>query len=301
MILPISKIVALTFFSILISSPAQAAKAEKIPDLVAVKDGTPVQMFEAGIAALGGMAQFVKKGQTVLVKPNIGWDRTPEQGANTHPELVGAIVKKAYEAGAARVVVFDHTCDEMKACYRNSGIKKAVEENKGVMLSGGDERDYVDVEIPGATILKKAKVHKAFMEADVIINVPVLKNHMGGRMTASLKNLMGVVWDRRFWHSEGLQQCIGEFPLLKKKVDLTIIDAYRVMVADGPRGISPENIKLMKMQLLSRDMVLVDTAAAKILEMNPKDIPYLITANALKIGTMDLDKANIKRISVPSP
>ncbi|MBF0361261.1 MAG: DUF362 domain-containing protein [Oligoflexia bacterium] len=275
-----------------------SASAE-YPDLVAVKDGSPVEMFEKGIAELGGMGRFVKKDQVVLVKPNIGWNKTPLQGATTNPELVGAIVKSAYQAGAKKVWVFDHTCDEESASYKNSGIKDAVEKNKGFMYTGDNEKDYLEKEIPKAKILKKVKVHKLYLEADVIINVPILKSHMGSKMTAAMKNLMGVVWDRRFWHKEGLHQSIAEFPLLKK-VDLTIIDAYLVMMANGPRGLSTDDLKQAKMQILSTDMLLADTAAAKILETSLEKIPSLAIAKELGVGKMDLEKVNIKRITLNS-
>ena len=277
------------------------AETKKYPDLVAVKDGSPTQMFEAGIRELGGMEQFVKKGQTVLVKPNIGWDKTPTQGADTNPELVGAIVRAAYTAGAKKVVVFDHTCDEPRACYRNSGIEKAVTDNKGISYPGNDEKDYIEVTIPNAKTLKKVKVHRIFMESDVIINVPILKHHMGSLMTAAMKNLMGVVWDRRFWHRNDLNQCIAEFGLLPKKPNLTVIDAYLVMTDNGPRGLSPDNLKLMKMQILSKDMVLADAAAAKTLGVAPSEVRYLATAQSLGVGSANLEKAVIKRITLSTP
>jgi uncharacterized protein (DUF362 family) len=129
----------------------------------------------------------------------------------------------------------------------------------------------------------------------VVINVPILKNHGGGRMTAALKNLMGVVWDRGEWHRKGLHQAIAEFPLVRKP-DLNVIDAYLVMTANGPRGHSTEDLSLKKMQLLSPDMVLADTAAAKVLDMDPKDVPYLKLAADLGIGTMDIDRSVVKRL-----
>ncbi len=280
---------------ILFSHPVWSA--EKTPDLVAVKGGSPVQMFEEGIQAIGGMGRFVKKGQTVLVKPNIGWNKAPSAGATTNPELVGVIVKKAYEAGAKEVWVFDHTCDGEKASYRNSGIQEAVEKNKGMMFTGDDEKDYVDTDLPKAKLLKKSKVHKRYLNADVVINVPVLKHHMGSRMTASLKNLMGVVWDRREWHRMGLHECIADFATLRK-VDLTVIDAYTVMMAHGPRGISMDDVEQMKMQILSTDMVLADTAASKILQAEAKGISHLGMSEKLGIGSTQLEKAEIRRINL---
>jgi uncharacterized protein (DUF362 family) len=267
------------------------------PDLVAVRDGSPVQMFDAGIKALGGFDRFVKKGQSVLVKPNIGWDKTPSEGATTNPDLVGRIVAAAYKAGAKKVYCFDHTCNREEDCYRRSGIADAVKKNGGEMRSGGDQKAYRKAAIPGAQILKEALVHELYLDCDVVIDVPILKSHGGGRMTAAVKNLMGVVWDRRFWHREGLQRSIAEFPLLRKP-DLNVVDAFLVMMENGPYGATTEDLAMKKMQMISTDAVLVDTAAAKILGYAPESVPYLKMASDLGVGRMDLDKAAIKRLSL---
>lgn len=280
----------------------ERAKSERqsgFPDLVAVKGGSPAEMFEIGIAAIGGMGRFVKKGQTVVVKPNIAFNKRPEQGANTNPGLVGKIVELAYRAGAKRVYVFDNTLYREKGCYETSGIKKAVSENGGDMRTGSDEMEYRFVQIPGAKTLTDARVHKLYLESDVIINVPILKTHGGTRMTAALKNLMGVVLDRKAWHRADIHECIAEFPLLRKP-NLTVIDAYLVMMQNGPLGLSPDDLELKKMQLISTDMVLADTAAAKILGIPPESIGYLKLAERYGIGTMNLEKRSIRRLSLNS-
>jgi len=272
------------------SKPAQ-------PDLVAVRDGSPARMFDAGIKALGGLGRFVKKGKTVLVKPNIGWDKTPSEGATTNPDLVGRIVAAACEAGAKKVYCFDHTCNREEDCYQRSGVAAAVKKNGGEMRSGADRKSYRQAVIPGAQVLKGALVHTLFFDCDVVINAPVLKSHGGGRMTAALKNHMGVVWDRRYWHGNGLHRCIAEFPLLRKP-DLNVVDAFLVMMENGPYGGTTDDLDMKKMQLLSADPVLVDTAAAKVLGRAPESIPYLKMAAELGLGSMDIDRAVVKRVSL---
>ncbi|MCX5796308.1 MAG: DUF362 domain-containing protein [Elusimicrobia bacterium] len=276
---------------------AQEAPAPSYPDLVAVRDGSPVQMFDAGIKALGGLGRFVKPGQTVLVKPNIGWDKTPSEGATTNPDLVGRIVAAAYEAGAKTVYCFDHPVNREADCYRRSGIADAVKRSGGEMRTGEDQKAYRKVAIPKAQVLKEVLVHELYLDCDAVINVPILKSHGGGRMTAALKNLMGVVWDRRFWHREGLQRCIAELPLLRRP-DLNVVDAFLVMMENGPYGATTDDLDMKKMQLLSSDAVLVDTAAAKVLGYAPESVAYLKMAAELGVGRMDLDKAAIKRISL---
>jgi len=266
-------------------------------DLVAVKGGEATQMFEQGIKALGGIQAFVKKGQTVVIKPNIGWDVVPERGANTNPTLVAHIVRACREAGAKQVVVFDHTCDSWQRCYAHSGIESAVKDAGGTMAPGDSEGYYHEVAVPHAKNLPKAKVHELILNSDVFINVPVLKSHGGARLTMSMKNLMGTVWDRREWHGNDLHQCIADFAAYRKP-DLNVLDAYLVMKENGPRGGSASDVVTMKAQLLSTDLVAIDAAGAKLFGTDPADVRHITIAAQQGVGRMDLDKLNIKRITV---
>jgi uncharacterized protein (DUF362 family) len=146
------------------------------------------------------------------------------------------------------------------------------------------------------------KVHRAILDCDVWINVPVLKHHGGANMSISMKNLMGIIWDRRTFHSSNLQQCIADMCTFDKKPILNIVDAYRVLKANGPRGRSPEDVSLSKALFISQDMVAVDTAATKffsqIREMPLSHVKYLSHAQEMKIGTMDIDNLNVKRIKI---
>jgi len=214
-------------------------------DLVAVKDGEPVQMFDKAIESLGGMKSFVKKNQTVVVKPNIGWDTSPERGANTNPDLVKRIIQQCYSAGAKTVYVFDNTCDNWNKCYENSGIQKAVRDAGGKLVPANSESNYHEVDVKNGKKLQKAKVHELILSSDVFINVPVLKSHGSAVITAAMKNHMGIVWDRGFWHRNNLNQCIADFASYRKP-DLNVVDAYRVMTKRGPRGVSEEDVVIMK-------------------------------------------------------
>ena len=245
-------------------------------DLVAVMGGEPEAMFRRAITEMGGMKQFIKPGQKVVVKPNIGWDKVPELAGNTNPKLVAEIVKQCLAAGAKEVTVFDHTCDDWQKCY-----------NKPVSL-------------PKGVRMKSAKVHEAILNSDVWINVPILKNHGGANLTISMKNHMGIVWDRGFFHSNDLQQCIADICTMDKKAVLNVVDAYRVLKTNGPRGRSASDVVLTKGLFISQDIVAVDTAATKffnqVREMPLESVAHLANGQALKIGTMDLDKLNVKRI-----
>ena len=264
-------------------------------DLVAIKGKEPDAMFDEAIKYLGGMESFVKKGQSVVIKPNIGWDASPERAADTNPLLINRIIKHCYKAGAKDVFVFDHTCDNWLRCYSNSGIERAVKDAGGKMVPANNESYYHEVKIKKSKNLSQALVHELILSSDVFINVPVLKEHGSAGLTICMKNLMGVVWDRGYWHRNNLHQCIAEFPLFRKP-DLNIIDAYYVMKRNGPRGVSKDDLVEMKSQIISTDIVAADAAAAKLFGINPDNISYIKIADQMKIGTKDLTKLSIKRI-----
>lgn len=282
----------LTPWSSLLANPA----TQNSYDLVAIKNSTPDKMFDAGIQALGGMKSFVKKGQTVVVKPNIAWDTEPDRAANTHPLLVQRITEHCIEAGARKVYVFDHTCNSWRKTYKKSGIEAAVKHAGGTMVPGNREKDFHPVRVAGKR-LDGAQEHELILESDVFINVPVLKSHGSASITVSMKNLMGIVWDRSHWHSNDLHQCIADFACYRKP-DLNVVDAYNVMMQNGPRGISTDDVVNMKTQLISTDMVTADTAAAKLFGINPDDVEYIQYAAKQGGGRKDLGNLAIKRITL---
>jgi uncharacterized protein (DUF362 family) len=259
-------------------------------------------MFRKAIEELGGIGNFVKEGQKIVVKPNIGWDKTPEMAADTNPILIKELVTQILAAGAAEVVVFDHTCDEWKNCYKNSGIEAAVLEAGGKIVPGNDRRYYREVEIPDGKILKKTQIHEALLACDAWFNVPVLKVHGGAQITIAMKNYMGLVWDNKWFHREGLQQCIADSCTWAKKPVLNIVDAYRIMKSNGPKGKSAADAVLVKALFMSKDIVAVDTAATKFAEQFTKvtleQAAHIGLGETLKLGTTDLSRLNVKRIKV---
>lgn len=279
------------------NTAAIAAEPEQSWDLVAVRGGEPDVMFDAAIEAYNGMKTFVSRGSKVVIKPNIGWDVSPERGGNTNPKLVGRIVEHCFDAGAAEVIVFDHSCDNWRQCYLNSGIESAVEAAGGKMISADSEGYYREVDVPAGRKLTKTQVHKALLEADVFFNVPVLKDHSSSLITASMKNLMGVVWDRWYFHRNDLQQCIADMASFRKP-DLTILDAYHVMMRNGPRGVSVEDVVQMKAQVLSTDFVAADAAGARLYGVDPEDVRHIRLAAEMQLGRMDLKNLSINRIKL---
>jgi uncharacterized protein (DUF362 family) len=145
--------------------------------------------------------------------------------------------------------------------------------------------------------LKTALVHSLVLDSDVLLNVPVLKHHSGTGMTAAMKNLMGVIWDRGFYHQNNIHQAIADFLTLRKPT-LNILDAYHPMVRNGPRGKTVDDVFEMRSLLASVDPVALDTAAAKMLGLDPAKIDYIRIGDEMKLGTMDLEAVDIRRIKL---
>ncbi len=281
-------------------------KASTLPatdgDLVAVMGGNPAAMTMRAIEELGGMSKFVKEGQTIVIKPNIGWAKTPEMAVNTNPEVVGALVKMCKEAGAKEVLVFDHTCHEWNSCYEKSGTKKATEANGGKMLPANNESYYKKVELPQGKKITQTKIHEAIINCDAWINVPVLKHHGGAKMSLSMKNSMGIIWDRRAFHMKGLQQGIADLATYEKKAILNVVDGYRTLTQNGPQGKGEEDTVLTKTLFASADPVAVDTASVKffnqIKEMPLERVSHIGLAEEHQLGTSDLSRKNVKRVKM---
>jgi len=278
-------------------APGGVPNPGALPDLVAVKGGSAASRVDAALAAAGGISRFVRKGALVVLKPNMGWDVRPELAANTDPGVVKRLVELCLAAGARRVVVFDHTCDSWRAAYTNSGIERAAKDAGAELAPAHAESYYQTVANPAALTLRQAKVHELVLEADVLVNIPVLKNHGGAGMTCAMKNLMGAVWDRGYFHASGLDACIAEAVLLRKP-DLNIVDAGKVMLSGGPRGSAASRYSEQRLLLLSRDIVAVDTAAARTLGPGPDAFEYIGKAAALGLGQPDLNKLSIRRIEL---
>jgi uncharacterized protein (DUF362 family) len=273
-----------------------AAQENTYPDLVALKGGTPEAMFDRGMRMIGGMGRFVKKGQTVLIKPNMSWDLSPEYAANTSPGLVAAVVKHCRDAGARRVIIMDHSLDYWESSARNSGILAAATGSGAVHAPAEREGYYQRISVNGKR-LRETMIHEALLECDVMINVPVLKHHGGAGLTGSMKNLMGCVWNRRVYHSNGLQTCIADF-LYAKKPDLNIVDAYRVITRNGPRGGSLADVTQLGSLVISPDIVAADTAASMLVGRKQGEVECIRLAAAAGFGQMDLSKLNIARVSL---
>ncbi|MDF2570141.1 MAG: hypothetical protein K0R55_1745 [Sporomusa sp.] len=255
-----------------------------------ISEGTdPTALIEKGFAALGGIGALVQKGATVVIKPNFSVPRKPEEAATTNPSLVAAVVKQCLAAGAKEVKVIDYPFSSPPVCLTNSGIKEAVESVGGKAYAINAQSFYTQVDT-GGKVLKTALFSKDVINADVLINFPILKHHNMTKVTLGMKNMMGLVWDRGYFHRTDLMQCIAELTAFRKP-HLTIVDATRGIIDNGPMG--PGTIHQWNQVIFGVDPVAVDSYAATLFGVKPAEIDYITAAAQLGVGEMNLQKLTI--------
>ncbi len=274
-----------------------SAHASQKYDLVVVKGKgkTPTDITKAAIDAIGGMRRFISRGDVVVVKPNIAWDRLPEQAANTNPEVVATIVELCFNAGAKKVKIFDRSVNDPRRCYKQSGIADAAS-SLGAEVSFIDNRRFKDITINGH-VLKSWPLYKDIFEADKVINVPIAKNHGLAKLTMSMKNWMGVMGGQRGAIHQNIGECLADINLVIKPT-LTILDAIRILTANGPQGGDLKDVKRLDTIIVGIDQVAVDSYGATLFGMKGSDLSYVKAGASAGIGVMDLSRLKIKNINV---
>jgi uncharacterized protein (DUF362 family) len=274
---------------------AESAAAAKKVDLAVVTGSSPAKITTAAINALGGIGKFISRGDIVVIKPNIAWDRTPEQAGNTNPEVVATVVRLCIEAGAKKVKVFDRPVNDPRRCYVQSGIADAARA-AGASVDYMDDRKFRDMTIKGNT-LKSWPLYTEIFDADKVINIPIAKHHGLAKLTLSMKNWMGIMGGSRSRIHQRLDESIVDIAMTVKPA-LTVLDAVRILVANGPQGGSLSDVKKIDTVIAGTDQVAVDSFGATLFGMKGSDLGYVILGAQAGLGVMDLTKLNIQKIAV---
>jgi uncharacterized protein (DUF362 family) len=277
----------------LLSSTKASAKADLIVAHGAGK--SPSAITKAAIDAMGGIKKFISKGDVVVIKPNMSWDRLPEQAANTNPEVVATVVKLCFEAGAKKVRLFDRSLSDPRRCYKQSGIIDAVS-GLGAEVTYIDERRFRDISIKGQ-VLKSWPLYQDLFEADKIINVPIAKHHSLARLTMAMKNWMGVMGGQRGRFHQKIGESLADLALVIKPT-LTVLDAIRILTANGPQGGNLDDVKKIDTVIVGIDQVAVDSYGATLFGIKGSDLSYVKAAASAGTGTMDLSKLKIKTLNI---
>lgn len=278
------------------SSAVATARSPKFDSkTLAVASGKdPGKLTRAAVDALGGMGKLVKKGDFVVIKPNIAWNQPAEVAATTNPFVVAELVKMCKECGAARILVVDHIIDKPSEMVLGlTGIMSACKAAGADVTSAQNESDFRSVEIPKGKAIKSDTCIKDVLKADVFINVPIAKVHDMTKLTLGMKNLMGCNWDRQAWHQNSLDQCIADY-VTAIRPDLTVLDANRILLTGGPKG--PGKTKDVEKVIAGVDPVAVDAYGATLFGMKAEEIGHIKLAAEMGVGEMDLTKMKIKLV-----
>lgn len=242
------------------------------------------------------MSRFVGKDSTVVIKPNIGWDRTPEQAANTNPQVVAALIDLSFASGAKRVNIFDLSCNDERRCYESSGIEKIARE-RGANVYIPDEWNSVKAHFDYESPMEGWPILRDALQCDTFINAPILKHHALAGLTISMKNLMGVCSGQRGKMHAGLGRKLADLTDFINP-DLTVVDAFRVLEQNGPTGGRLKDVKYLKTVIVGTDPVLCDAYAAKLLDRTPMLISSIAEGVKRNIGSADVNRAKILNFKV---
>lgn len=264
-------------------------------DLVIAHGSSASKITRAAIDAIGGIKRFISRGDIVVIKPNMAWDRTPEQAANTNPDVVAEVVRLCYESGAKKVKVFDRTVNDPRRCYIQSGISEAAR-SVGAEVIYVDDRKFKEMDIKGEAI-KSWPLYTELFEADKIINIPIAKHHGLAKLTMSMKNWMGVMGGLRRQIHQRLDESLVDLSMFIKPT-LTILDAVRILTANGPQGGSLNDVKRLDTVIVGTDQVAIDSLGAILFGMKGSDLGYVRIADKRGLGTMDISKLRIKRVNL---
>jgi len=271
---------------------ARAAPKEAGDDSPA-PTATPEQLVQRAVDAMGGMKRFVSRGDVVVVKPNIGWDRMPIHAANTNPEVVAAVVKLAYGAGAKRVVVADGSCNDPNRCFQRSGIWRAAYDS-GAEVVLPQEHRYRTMRLKG-DVLDEWPVFTTLVDADKVISVPVAKHHNLAKYTAAMKNWYGVLGGRRNRLHQNIDTSIADLATFMRPT-LVVVDAWRVLMRNGPQGGNIDDARDMHMVLATVDQVAADSYGCTLIGQKPENMPYLEMGEKRGLGTRRWENLRVKEV-----
>jgi uncharacterized protein (DUF362 family) len=267
-----------------------------LPDMAIIQGGGPRQLVQRAFQELGSIQRFIGRNDIVVVKPNIGWDRTPEQAANTNPELVAEVVRQCLSAGAKKVIVTDVSCNDPRRCFQRSGIADAARaEGAEVLLPDPTKFKQVDL---GGDLLQDWPVFQPFLEADKIINLPIAKHHSLTGTTLGMKNWYGILGGQRHRLHQQIHQSLVDLADFIRPT-LTVIDSYRILLRNGPTGGNLEDVLLKKTLVAGTDPVALDAYVAKAYwDLDPPALPYLKMAAERGLGTPNFETLHSKLVTL---
>lgn len=272
----------------------RVAAASEWPELVVAQGEDPRLVVRRAVEALGGIRRFIARGDVVAIKPNMAWDRTPEQAANTNPQVVAELVRLCWEAGAARVMVGDVSTNEPQRVYQRSGIAAAARA-EGAEIVLPEYRRFREVDVRGEA-LGIWPVFDLVLRADKVINVPVAKHHSLTGATLGIKNWYGILGGPRHQLHQQIHESLADLADFLRPT-LTVIDAWRILVRNGPTGGNLADVELRKTIVAGTDPVALDAWVARAYwNLDERRLRYLRLAAERGLGTPAFETLRIAAV-----
>ncbi len=265
-----------------------------LPKVVLARQTDPIAALHSALDAVGGIKRFIRPGERVTIKPNVGWDRTPAQAANTNPILVGAMVRQCLEAGASEVVVTDMSCNDPRRCFIRSGIREEAEK-AGAKVVLPQEEDFVQTNL-GGELLTIWPVLKYFVLTDRLINMPIVKQHSLSACTIGMKNFYGILGGSRNKLHQRIDQSIVDLAAFCRP-SLTVVDATRVLLRNGPQGGSLDDVAVENTVICATDQVAADARAVEFLGLKPENVGHIVLAEKSGLGKIDYRSIGYKEVA----
>jgi uncharacterized protein (DUF362 family) len=254
------------------------------------------KMVQQAIAAMGGMGRFVKRGDVVWVKPNIGWDRRPELAANTNPQIVARVIEMCFEAGAKVVKVGDNPVHAAQKTYFNSGIGPAAEK-LGAKVVVLDKTRVRKTDIQGERV-KQVALFPEILDCDLVINIPIVKHHVLAKLTMCMKNWMGIMENRPSFHQD-MPTCLADLSrFMQPRARLSILDGIRVLTDHGPTGGKLEDVQVKMALAVGTDIIALDAWGTELIGRKPSEIATLVKGQATGLGKMDYRSLALRELAV---
>ena len=274
---------------------AHYKKSPQTADAIAEEARRLTQEAVNGVGGMGGMGRYISKGDVVWIKPNIGWNRRPEQAATTNPDVVATLASLCWEAGAKRVIVSDNSCNSAIASYAQSGIQQAAQK-AGAECFVMDERKFRKTSM-GGKVMPAWELYGDVLGVNKFINVPIVKHHSLCKATLGMKNLMGVAGGERSRFHQDLSNTLVDLATFLRPT-LVVMDAVRVLTANGPTGGNLADVQRRDTVAAGTDQVAIDAFGATLLGLKPQDIGYIVEGDARKLGTMAFESLKPRRIEI---
>ena len=271
------------------------ADSKTLPSMAIAHGPDHEKTVGAAIGALGGMSRFIEKGDVVMIKPNVAFDRPPALAATTHPDALRAVAKLVFAAGASKIIIADNPINSPTGCFLKSGLRQVADE-LNLDLLYPETNSFSPLQLDGEILKHWTFFHEPFKKTTKVIGLAPCKDHNLCHASMTTKNWYGLLGGRRNQFHQHIHSIVSDFPLMMKPT-LVILDGMNVLMKNGPTGGRLSDVKPMNTVVAGTDMVAVDSYGyTNLLERDLAELTYIHKAHDRKLGNKNWKEANYKEV-----